>query len=70
MFPEEHWSEISSQAQSLVEMMLEKDPQKRISLDSVLSHPWVMKPPQYVSMRRDLKFSIILLQHEQIRHCR
>ena len=70
VFPEDQWSGISSQARSLVSAMLEKDPQKRISLDAVLSCPWVMKPPQHVRLKRNINCSIIQHQHEPIRHFR
>ena len=67
-YPEDQWSGISSQARSLVSAMLEKDPQKRISLDGVLSCPWVMKPPQHVRLKMVVNCSIIQHQHGPIRH--
>ena len=53
MFPDDQWNGISPQARALVAAMLEKDPEKRVSLDEVLSCSWVMKPPLHVRLKRE-----------------
>nr|CAI5856578.1 unnamed protein product [Callosobruchus analis] len=37
------WYEISDYAKDLVKQMLVVDPQKRISVDGILNHPWIKK---------------------------
>lgn len=36
-----HWQNISPQGVDLVQKLLEKDPQKRISLIEAMVHPWI-----------------------------
>jgi serine/threonine protein kinase len=38
----EDWARISDSAKKLVESMLEKDPKKRPSIETLLSHPWLV----------------------------
>jgi serine/threonine protein kinase len=38
----EDWARISDSAKKLVESMLEKDPKRRPSIQSLLSHPWLV----------------------------
>ena len=42
-FPEEEWSSVSKEAISLVKSMMTVDPDKRLSTDQVLAHPWIQK---------------------------
>jgi aurora kinase len=34
---------VSAEARDLISKLLVKDPKRRLSLDSVLSHPWILK---------------------------
>ncbi len=36
-----HWTNMSEQARDLTSRLLEKDPEKRISLIEALVHPWI-----------------------------
>ena len=45
---ESDWSVVSSDAMLLVKNMLAKNPEERLSIDEVLSFPWVMNPPPSV----------------------
>jgi serine/threonine protein kinase len=38
------WDTISDKAKDLVDKMLTKDPTQRISIDGILSHPWLQTP--------------------------
>lgn len=38
------WDCISDQAKDLVQKMLEKDPEKRLTATEALQHPWFNKP--------------------------
>jgi len=40
-FPDEEWSDVSFEAKDLISHLLVKEPSKRYSVDSVLSHPWL-----------------------------
>lgn len=37
-----HWCNVSPEGVQLVKRMLEVDPNKRISLIEILSHPWIV----------------------------
>ena len=41
-FVEEDWSHVSEDARLLVRRMLEKDPRKRVSMESVMTSPWLL----------------------------
>lgn len=41
-FVEEDWSHVSEDAMCLVRHMLEKDPRKRISMETVMASPWLI----------------------------
>lgn len=45
---ESDWSVVSSDAMLLVKNMLAKNPEERLSIDEVLSFPWVLNPPPSV----------------------
>ena len=45
---ESDWSVVSSDAMILVKNMLAKNPEERLSIDEVLSFPWVINPPPSV----------------------
>ena len=38
-----NWDSISAEAKDLVIRMLEKDPNKRIDMDGICNHPWLVK---------------------------
>ncbi|GER27121.1 calcium-dependent protein kinase [Striga asiatica] len=40
-FKREPWPQVSESAKSLVRQMLEQDPQKRLTAQQVLEHPWI-----------------------------
>ncbi|XP_075490180.1 LOW QUALITY PROTEIN: calcium-dependent protein kinase 10-like [Primulina tabacum] len=40
-FKREPWSQVSESAKNLVRQMLEPDPQKRLTAQQVLEHPWI-----------------------------
>ncbi|CAF0965955.1 unnamed protein product [Rotaria magnacalcarata] len=40
-FPDEFWSEISAPAKDLIRQMMCVDPIKRLTITSVLEHPWL-----------------------------
>merc|ERR1711892_249555 len=41
VFPEQHWSQISIQAKSLIQHLLQKDSTTRMDAVKVLEHPWI-----------------------------
>ena len=43
LFPERDWKNISTEARDLVEKLLEKDPNRRISLVDALNHEWIRR---------------------------
>jgi calcium-dependent protein kinase len=42
-FDEDEWGNISAEAKELISRLLEKDPKKRIKVDSALTHKWFKK---------------------------
>jgi len=42
IFPEQHWSAISSEAKDLIKRLLVKDSSDRLDADQVLGHPWII----------------------------
>ena len=42
-FDEDEWGNISAEAKDLISRLLEKDPKKRIKVDSALTHKWFKK---------------------------
>jgi len=42
-FPDALWKSVSSEAKDLVIKMTEKNPEKRITIDEALNHPWFIK---------------------------
>jgi len=42
-FHADAWSDVSNEAKQLVSAMLTVDPRKRITLDKVLTHPWIVQ---------------------------
>ena len=49
-YDESDWSTISSDALLLVKNMLSKNPEERLSIEEVLSFPWVTNPPSSVCL--------------------
>lgn len=45
-FPAEVKGKLSREANHLIKIMLHKDPQRRVSIDSVLRHPWFDDTPK------------------------
>ncbi|CAF1253505.1 unnamed protein product [Rotaria sordida] len=41
-FPDEFWSEISESAKDLIRKMMCVDPTKRLTINGVLEHPWLV----------------------------
>lgn len=41
-FPLHHWTGVSLQAQDLISQMLLMDPSRRITMEGVLAHPWMV----------------------------
>merc|ERR1719336_2196996 len=41
MFPEEHWSDISPLAKTLIRQLLTKDSSHRMTAEQLLAHPWI-----------------------------
>merc|ERR1712029_887376 len=41
MFPEEHWSDISPLAKTLICQLLTKDSSHRMTAEQLLAHPWI-----------------------------
>lgn len=41
VFPDQHWSSISSEAKDLITKLLVKDASQRLDTDSILCHPWI-----------------------------
>jgi len=41
MFPEEHWSDISPLAKTLICQLLTKDSSRRMNAEQLLAHPWI-----------------------------
>jgi len=42
VFPDQHWSTISSQAKDLILRLLVKDSEARLDANQVLEHPWIL----------------------------
>ena len=42
LFVEEDWQNVSQDAMLLIRQMLEKDPQKRVSMETVMASPWLL----------------------------
>ena len=40
-FSDKHWQHISEPAKDLLQEMLAVDPQKRVTIEDALTHPWV-----------------------------
>lgn len=55
-FPDQYWSEISSDAIDVVKRLLCTDPEKRASLDEILEHPWIKNDPDAVRKATDLMY--------------
>lgn len=49
-FPQQEWHHISSNAKSLIEHMLVRDPMDRYSANDILQHPWVSGPAPPTSL--------------------
>ena len=45
-FNQPQWRKISSDARNFVKKMLSIDPNTRISVESALTHPWILSPDQ------------------------
>jgi len=43
VFPDEHWSHISTGAKDLISKLLRADPNQRIEAAQVLEHPWILE---------------------------
>ena len=39
-FSNQCWKEVSKEARDLIEALLERDPERRITMESALEHPW------------------------------
>ena len=50
-FHEQYWSSVTEEAKDLIRGMLEIDATKRLTVDQVLSHPWVRISPQQHTRR-------------------
>ena len=44
-FPEQQWSNISTQAKDLIQKLLMKDSSRRLTAEQVLHHPWIVDHP-------------------------
>ena len=49
------WNKYSSEAKNFVEGLLQKKPEKRLSIKEVLEHPWIKKMDKVPNKRRDTK---------------
>ena len=54
-FESKIWSKYSSEAKNFVEGLLQKKPEKRLSIKEVLEHPWIKKMDKVPNKRRDTK---------------
>ena len=61
-YHDEDWSRISPQAKELVQKMMDRNPEQRLSIEEVLKSAWVIKPPMKVV--RFLRF----LNHHHCHH--
>ena len=43
IFPEKHWSRVSSDAKDLITKLLVRDASQRLDANSILNHPWIIK---------------------------
>lgn len=41
-FPSPYFDDISDMAKDLISNLLTRDPQKRLTADQILNHPWMM----------------------------
>lgn len=41
-FYQADWAEVSDKAKDLIAKMLERDPDKRITIDKIYDHPWIV----------------------------
>lgn len=78
-FPEPHWTHISPEAIDLVEGMLTKDPQQRLTAQEILAHPFILRfadkrpeqhdqqqsqPPEAASKSAKAKAAVPLFQQD------
>lgn len=71
-FPEREWKHVSANAKDLVRVMLEVDPNKRITATEALSHPWIAVAQSTTELpnrnlkefnaRRKLKASVVAVR--------
>ena len=54
-FESKIWSKYSSEAKNFVEGLLQKKPEKRLSIKEILEHPWIKKMDKVPNKRRDTK---------------
>ena len=54
-FESKIWNKYSSEAKNFVEGLLQKKPEKRLSIKEVLEHPWIKKMDKVPNKRRDTK---------------
>ena len=54
-FESKIWSKYSSEAKNFVEGLLQKKPEKRLSIKEVLEHPWIKKMDKVPNKRMDTK---------------
>jgi calcium/calmodulin-dependent protein kinase I len=60
-FPEPYWTNISPQAKDLVQRLLIVDPNRRLTADQILNHPWMFEDGSKISLdhfRPNLKSSM------------
>jgi calcium/calmodulin-dependent protein kinase I len=54
-FDDEVWNTVSPEAKDLIERILVYDPEKRLNLEQIQSHPWISKTKEQSSKKNILK---------------
>ena len=54
-FESKIWNKYSSEAKNFVERLLQKKPEKRLTIKEILEHPWIKKMDKVPNKRRDTK---------------
>ena len=54
-FESKIWNKYSSEAKNFVEGLLQKKPEKRLTIKEILEHPWIKKMDKVPNKRRDTK---------------
>ena len=58
-FPNEYWSEVSSEAKNLIKSFLIVNPENRISIEDAIAHPWLQDEEMLIKIKEIFGESIL-----------